>query len=897
MKKVHVVPHTHWDREWYFTTSRSKVYLMHDFKRVIELLEDENGYDSFLLDGQASLLDDYLKWRPQDKHRIESLVKKGKLIIGPWYTQTDQLVISGESIIRNMQYGMRICSEFGGYMPVGYVPDSFGQSSSMPQIYLEFGIKDTMFWRGVSDDEVKKTEYRWKGEDGSIVNVFQIPSGYYIGGAIPEDSQELATYLKQDPFKKTWARSSTNHVFFPNGFDQAPPRENLLELIARMNELYKDEFELEISTIENYINAIKNENPDLEEISGELINGKLMRIHKTIFSSRSDLKQLNTQTQNYLVNIMEPILSISMSLGFEYPVETVREIWKLMFENAAHDSIGSCVSDSANEDIYMRYKQIRDISENLIELTMRNISMRIDNFSGKEITLTVFNTFNKSRSGIIEADVYLPQEDFRILDQQGMEIPYTILELVDQTKYVLNQGNILNPSKKIYIPEKVYKAKIALESSNLPGLGYNQLTLDLNGSTHKKIKQKSTNVIENTYYKITVNNNGSLDILDKKSNVTYKNQAIIEDNGDDGDSFNYSPPVKDLVVYSTDFSPTITIKESDIVSMVCIDFEMLVPKNLQERSQRKCTTLLPITLNLTIKKDSPVIDFSLQVDNTLVDSHRVCVSFDTSIASKFSTADHQFGVIKRPVLFEKEMSLWEQNKNSWSEQPIAIETCQTFVTLSDENKGVAVVPKGVREYEIIGDDYSIIRLTIFRTYGFMGKENLMYRPGRASGETTIKTPDAQCHKYMTYSFSVFYYSQSFNSSNVAELAKQILSPVQVYQIADFLNSRLIFTLSDVDKTLPVTFSMLETSGDLILSVIKKAEERPGYILRFYNGKYKQISHSTIKFKHKIKLAEKVNLQEHCLDNLDIFNNSIEIKGIDHAKFVTIYIEFENQLTH
>ena len=51
MKKVHVVPHTHWDREWYFTTSRSKVYLMHDFKRVIELLEDENGYDSFLLDG------------------------------------------------------------------------------------------------------------------------------------------------------------------------------------------------------------------------------------------------------------------------------------------------------------------------------------------------------------------------------------------------------------------------------------------------------------------------------------------------------------------------------------------------------------------------------------------------------------------------------------------------------------------------------------------------------------------------------------------------------------------------------------------------------------------------------------------------------------------------------
>jgi len=57
--------------------------------------------------------------------------------------------------------------------------------------------------------------------------------------------------------------------------------------------------------------------------SGELINGKLMRIHKTIFSSRPDLKAMNTQIQHYLVNVMEPILTMAMQLGFEYPVETV----------------------------------------------------------------------------------------------------------------------------------------------------------------------------------------------------------------------------------------------------------------------------------------------------------------------------------------------------------------------------------------------------------------------------------------------------------------------------------------------------------------------------------------------------------------------------------------------
>src|SRR5574340_1222855 len=111
----------------------------------------------------------------------------------------------------------------------------------------------------------------------------------------------------------------------------------------------------------------------LEQVSGELLNGKMMRIHKSIFSSRPDLKKLNTEVQNYLINKLEPILSMSTSLGFDYPTEVVKEIWKLMFENAAHDSIGSCVSDTTNEDIYLRYKKAKDLAENLVELKLREL--------------------------------------------------------------------------------------------------------------------------------------------------------------------------------------------------------------------------------------------------------------------------------------------------------------------------------------------------------------------------------------------------------------------------------------------------------------------------------------------------------------------------------------------
>lgn len=891
MKKiVHVVPHSHWDREWYFTTSRSKVYLMHDLKKVIEQLEKDTGYETFILDGQASLLDDYLKWRPQDKKRIKDLVQSGHLIIGPWYTQTDQLVISGESIVRNMLYGIAICKEFGSYMNVGYVPDSFGQAASMPQIYREFGIEDTMFWRGVSDDEVIHTEFKWRGEDGSVVTAFQIPSGYYIGGAIPEKRESLEQFLHEEPFKTTWNRSSTNQVYFPNGFDQAPVRVNLPELVAEMNELYQDEYQLHFSTIEKYIQAVKEQQPELEEIAGELVNGKLMRIHKTIFSSRSDLKKLNTQIQNYLVNVMEPILTISMNLGYEYPVETVKEIWKLMFENAAHDSIGSCVSDTTNEDIYMRYKQARDIATNLIDLTMREISSQINNPTKSEMTLTVFNPLGKKYKGILETEVYLPQEVFSIRDEQGMPIPYTILEWVDQTDYILNQGNILDPSKEMYLPEKVYKAKIAFDSSAIPSVGYTQLTIDLKGNSIEKLADNETNKIESDYYRVVINPNGSLDVLDKTSGIEYFEQGIIEENGDNGDSFNYSPPEKDLVIHSTDFKPVITIKSSNILSTLLIEYVLKVPANLKERELGIKETNLPISMTIILKKDSPFIDFSVNVDNRLVDSHRVCVLFDTGIKSKFSIADHQFGVIQRPVVFEKEMKLWESNQDKWNEVPIAIETCQSFVSLFDEEHGVSIMPKGVREYEIIGENYDTIRLTIFRTYGFMGKENLLYRPGRASGETVIETPDAQCHKVMDFDFSVAYFDGSFNENRVAELAKEATTPVQVYQWAEFLNTRLNFTLGKEEKHLPVNNSLFEIEGDLSLSVIKKAEEKKGYIIRLYNGHLNEALDSSIRFNHPIEFVSIVDLKEEIHESLEISEQKITIKQLGHSKFITLYIE-------
>ena len=141
IKNIVVLPHTHWDREWYFTSSKSLVYSLKDFDEILDYLEDNSEIESFILDGQTSIIEDYLQMRPENTDRMKALVTKKRIMTGPWYTQPDTLVISGESLIRNLLYGTRSAKELGHSMAMGYLPDSFGMSAQMPMIYNGFGIK------------------------------------------------------------------------------------------------------------------------------------------------------------------------------------------------------------------------------------------------------------------------------------------------------------------------------------------------------------------------------------------------------------------------------------------------------------------------------------------------------------------------------------------------------------------------------------------------------------------------------------------------------------------------------------------------------------------------------------------------------------------------------------
>ena len=284
--QIDVVPHTHWDREWYDPFQTFRLKLVHLVDDLLDLLEGDPSFAEFLLDGQVAIIDDYLAIRPENEERLRSLAAAGRLTVGPWYVLMDEFLVSGETIIRDLQAGIRRGAAFGGVMDVGYLPDMFGHIAQMPQILRQAGFEHTVVWRGVPS-VVDTTAFWWEAPDGSRVRAEYLVAGYGNGAAIPDDAKALVRRLnahaeEMGPFLQPGAP-----LLFMNGTDHQRPQPWLGRVIAEVNEI-QDDYHLAITSLPEYLADAPTDG--LPSWRGELRSGVRSNLLMGVGSNRGRRK-------------------------------------------------------------------------------------------------------------------------------------------------------------------------------------------------------------------------------------------------------------------------------------------------------------------------------------------------------------------------------------------------------------------------------------------------------------------------------------------------------------------------------------------------------------------------------------------------------------------------------
>jgi hypothetical protein len=302
---VTIVPHTHWDREWYSGFQTFRLRLLDVLDDLIPRLESDPGYTHFLLDGQMAVVDDYLALRPEAEPALRRLAASGRLAMGPWYILMDEFLVSGETMVRDLQMGFERAAAFGGAMEVGYLPDMFGHIAQMPQLLSQFGLEHAVVWRGVPS-AVDRSGFWWEAPDGSVVRAEYLPEGYGNGAALPDDAKALVEQL--DRFVESYGEMLVGPILWMQGTDHQEPRPWLGHVVAEANEI-QDRYRLRIAGLAEHVAAAPTEG--LPRWRGELRSGARANLLMGVGSNRVDVKQAAAAVERGLERVAEPLAAVA----------------------------------------------------------------------------------------------------------------------------------------------------------------------------------------------------------------------------------------------------------------------------------------------------------------------------------------------------------------------------------------------------------------------------------------------------------------------------------------------------------------------------------------------------------------------------------------------------------
>lgn len=865
--KIFLVPHTHWDREWYLPFNEYRLYLIRVLDRVVDGLE--NGLiDYFLLDGQVAAILDYLELRPQMKEKVKRLIADGKLDVGPWFTQPDEFLVSGEALIRNLIIGMSIAQKLGRCFSIGYLPDIFGHTPQLPQILLGLGIDTFLFSRGM-DDEMP-CEFVWEAPDGSkVISYFMklgYCNGYFLGVERPywkflrvfKDPYSRVTayytYYEEEPepdldkavkrireiIEKMRECKKTQLYLIMNGCDHLPAQLKLKKLLEKIEE--KIGAKIVVGKLKEFFDDIKKISNDLPIYKGEMRKCKYRPILADVLSTRIYLKQLNFKAQKLLEKYLEPLSVIVSKLGYEYPGTLIRNLWMKLLLNHAHDSICGTSVDEVHRENVARFQEVISAASNMFLQELYYLG-NLTNEDGSKVI--VFNPNNWDVTGLVEILILAHEEVGSVIGPDGSNIPVISREIND----------FIGDVKKI-----VFIAK------DVPSIGYKVYRLsESKHSIREGIKIKGSEV-ETKFFRATIDINcgGALTLIDKRNGRKYEKLNIILDEGDVGDVYNYDKPDLDKEISSHNIKAQMSIVEGNAeYARVKVEYTMMIPRKSIDKKRSEETVPVKIEIYYTFYNEIPRIDVKTKIHNTAL-NHRMRAMFQVETISNETVSEIHF--------YDYHRDIEEKTYEDWVEVPPKVHPMHDYVGVIDKDGGLLIATRGLHEYSAKKEDNKLsLMITLLRSVGMLSKDNLKTRKGHAG--PPIKVPEAQCLGEIELEYAIIPF---VDFDDGVKRAKEFTQP-------------LVGVIADKKGSLPPKLSFFKIKPDNIgLSAIKMSETGEYIVMRVFNRSAKSEKIDITSY-FKIEKAWITNLKEEITKEIEILNQSIKYE-IKPWKIETIAIK-------
>lgn len=846
-----IIAHTHWDRAWYLPFQVFRVRLVRLLERVIAILDNDPTFTCFMLDGQMLPVADYLEVRPRRRADLERLVRAGRLQIGPWYALADEYLVSPEALIRNLMIGLQLAEELGGAMREGYVPDAFGHIRQLPQILAGFGIESAVFWRGVGDEgEALGNEFWWTAPDGSRVLAIHLHDGYHNAANLgypmrwgdPSGmvfSLDLALRRLRQALDTQRPGAHTGNLLLMNGIDHADPEPRLPAIIAEANARWPDVW-IEQSSLPAYVQRVRAAvPPDLPVFCGELNRSRYAFGLQGVYSARIYLKQANERAQSLLEHYAEPLSAWAWLLGADCSdSDLLAFAWRRLIQNHPHDDICGCSVDVVHREMLTRFAEVDQIASTVARNSFRAISERIDRTAQPGAPFVLYNPTAWPRSETLEALLPFAPGDpgaaaFHLVDAQGRAAP---LQVLDSDEHY--EVEVLKGSRRRLV-------RVAMTVADLPACGY-RVYYAVPGEPPPGPAEPVrvfAEGMENRFVRLSIAGDGTLTLEDRVSGRVYRELGFFVDEADAGDEYDFSPCAESQPLCTLRRPARVRrIHAGPLLARYQISRVWTLPAGLSRDRRRRSRRVVgcPLTLEVTLRHDSPLVELRVRLMNRVRD-HRLRICFPSDIATDHVWVEGHFDVLARAI--EPPVG------TGWTQPPVPTSHQRGFVDLNDGQAGLALLNRGLPEYEVLRDGgRNTLAITLLRGVGWLSRGDLATRPAHAG--VPCATPEAQCPGDQRYELALLPHCGSWEA--VMQSAQRYRAPIYLRRGDEHEGYTPYETWPDDEPALhhgdpvyladpcrsgelPPELGLLTLSSDrLVLSAVKRAENGSGLIVRCYN---------------------------------------------------------------